>query len=118
MNKSEFESLEAKGPETVLSETARGLHGDPGSRTRDGVEAWVRSKQVTTDAAHVSARDAREKETLAIAKEANRLASEANSIARIEAADAARSARWAKYAAIIAAISAIATIIISVLAKK
>ena len=118
MNKSEFDSLEAKGPETVLHEMARGLHGDPGSRTRDGFEAWLRSKQVTADAIHASTRDAREEETLAIAKEANQLASEANSIAHLEAAAASRSARWAKYAAIIAAISAIAAIVMTVLAKK
>lgn len=50
-------------------------------------------------------RDRREEETLSLAKEANRLAFEANSIARLEAASAARSSRYAMYAAIIAAVA-------------
>ena len=118
MNKSELESLEAKGPETVLLEMAQGGHGSPDSPRRHEVEAWLRSKQVTADASHASKRDAREEATLSIAKEANRLASEANSIARLEAAAASRSAMWAKYAAIIAAIAAIAAIIVPLLTKK
>ena len=118
MNKSELESLEAKGPEIILLEMAQGRHGSPGSQTRDEVESWLRSKQIISNALGASKRDAREEATLSIAKEANRLASEANSIARLEAAAASRSARWAMYAAIIAAISAIVAIIVPWLAKN
>lgn len=118
MNPDELASLKAKGPEVVLHEIAKGLHGDPGSRTREETEAWLRSKEVAALSESSSKRDAREEETLAIAKEANRLASEANSIARIEAAAASRSARWAKYAAIIAAIAAIIAVIVPMLNGK
>jgi hypothetical protein len=54
-------------------------------------------------------RDAREEETLAIAKEANRLASEANDIARSQTAAAWRAARYGMYAAAIAAAAALAS---------
>ena len=52
-------------------------------------------------------RDELDAETIAIAKEANRLAVEAYTIARSEAAAAARSARYSMYAALIAAVSAV-----------
>jgi len=68
---------------------------------------WSAEEQRKLDEVAASKRDAREEATLSIAKEANRLASEANSIARIEAAAASRSARYAMYAAAIAAIGAI-----------
>src|SRR4030042_4266104 len=64
---------------------------------------WCRQLDERRSTEASSRRDAREEDTLSIAKEANRLASEANSIARTEAAAAARSAQWATYAAIIAA---------------
>jgi hypothetical protein len=100
MNKSQLEALEAKGPEIVLLEIAQGGHGSYDSPTRREVEAWLQSKTL-------SKRDAREEETLTIAKEANVLAQEANTIARDDADSACRSARWAKIAAIIAAAAAI-----------
>ena len=56
-----------------------------------------------------SRRDAREDETLSIAKEANRLASEANVIARSQTRAAWRAARYAMYAALIAAAAAAAS---------
>jgi hypothetical protein len=107
MNKTELEALESKGIESVLLEMARGLHGDPGSRMRDEVEAWVRSKQASALFEASSKRDAREEETLSVARQANSLAREANTVARDQVAAAARSARWAKIAAIIAAVAAI-----------
>jgi len=82
MNEKEIQNLESKGPETVLLEIARGLHGDSGSRNRNQVEAWLRSKQVASDALAASLRDAREEETLSIAKDANRIASSALAEAR------------------------------------
>lgn len=62
------------------------------------VNEWLRRKSDEH-------RDRREEETLSLAKEANRLAFEANSIARLEAASAARSSRYAMYAAIIAVVA-------------
>ena len=67
---------------------------------------FLKSKEDTRTAATEAKRDVREEDILAIAREANRLASDANSVARIEAAAAARSSRWAMYAAIIAVIGA------------
>lgn len=106
MTEADIEMLEKRGVEAVLLRMAKGLYGLPGSQLRSEVEGWLRSKQVAADREASFKRDAREKETLAIAKEANR-------IARDEAAAAARSARWAKIAAIIAAIAAIAGPIIT-----
>ena len=54
-------------------------------------------------------RDTREEETLAIAKEANRLASEANDIVRSQTKAAWRAARCAMYAALVAATVAVAS---------
>ena len=68
---------------------------------------WLRERDEARATDSSSKRDAREIEILSIAKEANRLASEANTIARLEAAAASRSARYAMYAAVIAAIGAI-----------
>ena len=75
-------------------------------RHGEAVEAVRRFDQSLLAASSIK-REAREEETLAIAKEANKLAREANSIARLEAAAASRSARYAMYAAVIAAIGAI-----------
>lgn len=118
MNKEQLDSLDRRGVEVVLKEMAQGHHGQPGSQTRSEIEAWVRSKQLASMKSDAVKRDEREEATLAIAKEANRLASEANSIACSEAAAAARSARWAKYAAIIAAIAAILGPIITALLTR
>ena len=109
MDKSALEKLEAKGVTAVLKEMASGGHGQPGSLLRGEVDDWIRLEQAKSKTDFSAKQDVREAETLAIAKEANRLAFEANSIARIEAAAASRSARWALYAAIIAAIMAIIT---------
>jgi hypothetical protein len=107
LDKAILERLEAKGRAGVLEEMACGGHGQPGSPMRYSVDAWLRSKHAVAEADSSAKRDAREEATLAIAKEANRLASEANSIARLDVAAASRSARWAMYAAIIAAIGAL-----------
>ena len=92
--------------------------GDVGAEAR----AWLAEQQVLRDSASADKRDAREEETLRIAKEAlssakeaNRIASEDLEAARASAAAAeaqASSARqqavWARWAAIIATIAAIA----------
>jgi hypothetical protein len=70
--------------------------------------SWLEEKRIEREVEASSKRDAREEETLAIAKEANLLASEANSFARLQAVAASRSARYAMYAAAIAATVAIA----------
>lgn len=59
------------------------------------VEEWLRRKSEERQSAFEARLEAREEETLSIAKEAN-------AIARLEAAAAARSSRYAMYAAIIA----------------
>lgn len=71
----DLETLEARGVETVLTEVAQGVHGDPGSHRRSDVEAWVRSKQSAF-------RDEREASTIEIAREANSIAREANRLTR------------------------------------
>lgn len=92
--------------------------GDVGAEAK----AWLAEQQVQRDAASADKRDAREEETLRIAKEAissakeaNRIASEDLEAARASAAAAeaqALSARqqalWARWAAIIATVAAIA----------
>ncbi len=82
MDKTALERLEAKGIETVLKEMAQGQHGQEGSPVRGEVDAWIRSKQAVSEADSSAKRNAREEEILAVDKEANRIASEANSFAR------------------------------------
>lgn len=81
------------------------LHGETYTRVlaqRDddvGKEAtaWLAEQQALRDEAASAKRDAREEETLSIAKEANRIAS--------------RAERWAMYAAIAAIIALIISIV-------
>lgn len=63
---------------------------------------WLRLKSKERAASADASRSTREEEVLSIAKEANRLASEANATARLAATAATRSSRYAMYAAIIA----------------
>ena len=63
-------------------------------------QEWLRRKEEARSATSSAKRDAREEEILSIAKEANRIASEARTAAFEQA-------RWAKWAAIIATIAAI-----------
>jgi len=83
MDKPALDELEAKGPAAVLLAMARGGYGDPGSRTREDVEAWLRSKSVETEAAASAKRDAREEETLSIARTSLSISRRANNIAVI-----------------------------------
>ena len=114
-------ALEDKGPELVLVDMARGLHGSaPDSRTRQEVEAWLRSKQVSAEALASVRRDVREEETLSIARKAAEasdranaiseravaIAESANAIASEQLSAARRNARYAMYAAIVATIAA------------
>jgi len=89
MQKDYLALLESTGTEKVLLEIARGSHGLPDSQLRSEVEAWLRSKHVAAEASSSAKRDAREEETLAIARKASLRADRANLIAWIAAAIAA-----------------------------
>ena len=92
-----LEQLEAANNEDdVRLRLARGNYN---GRHAGEAQEWLRSKEAARTGASAAKRDARDEETLAIAKEAN-------SIARSQATAAANSARWAMYAAIIAATAA------------
>lgn len=95
MDSNDLEHLEKLGYEGVLAEMAKGdgRLGRPGSQVREEIEHWLRLKAEERALASSAKRDAREEETLSIAREANRIALAAS--------------RWAMYAAIIA-ITAIA----------
>lgn len=104
-------TLEALGEAEVRQRLARGnIYGVKHAAI---VQEWLRSIVVARAETVAATRDAREDETLSIAKDAlaianqaNRIASEDLAVAR-SSADAARAnARWAMYAAIIAAIVA------------
>jgi hypothetical protein len=77
--------------------------GDIGRSAR----AYLAEKQSEREESVASKRDAREEETLAIAKRALSIAEDANSISTHDLATAREQARWAKWAAILAAIAAI-----------
>ena len=76
--------------------TAANFGGSIGAMAAAAIESKEAKRRAELDA-----------ETIAIVKEANRLAAEANSIARAESAAAARSARYSMYAALIAIVSAV-----------
>lgn len=109
-------------------ETYTRLLAEQGGEVAAEAKAWLAEQQLLRDAASADKRDAREEETLRIAKEAlsfakeaNRLASEDLEAARGSAASAeeqASSARqqalWAQWAAIIATVSAIAAVSIQI----
>jgi hypothetical protein len=108
--------LESDGESIVREKLASGVYGvltDPFSDVPK-VEAWLSEIVSDRNSDSESRKESRENESLSIAKsalasanDANRLASEANDIARLEAAAAARSARYAMYAAAIAAVAAL-----------
>jgi len=70
-------------------------------------EEWLRKYEVRRSASSSAKRDAREEETLSIARRALSIAEDANAIATRDLAAAVSQARWAKWAAIIATIAAI-----------
>ena len=84
-------------------------------------EEWLRSLEAARASEAFNKRDAREEETLeiarsssatsaealSIAREANRIASEDLAVARSSAESARANARWAMYAAIIATVAAV-----------
>lgn len=70
-------------------------------------EEWLRKYEASRTAASSAKRDAREEETLSIARRALSIAEDANSIAQSQSAAARRAARYAMYAAAIATAAAI-----------
>lgn len=118
MTEADLAHLEATGEACVLIEIARGAHGAEGSTMRAEVNAWLRSKRIVAEAAAFSKRDAREEETLAIAKSA----AAAATTAALEAASAntiSRSNRCISIASMIAAVvAAIAAIAATYVAIK
>ena len=83
MREDELAHLESIGEVEVWIEIAKGTnaHGAEGSQMRAEVEAWLRSKRVIAEALSSSKRDAREEETLSIARQARNDAHSANKIA-------------------------------------
>ena len=91
-----MQQLEAHGDELEVRERiAKGQYH--GEHLGIALE-WLRRKEEKRSSSAASKRDAREEETLSIAKEANRIASNALVAAR-------SSSRWAMWAAIIAMIA-------------
>lgn len=96
-DRSEFVGdLKAMGAAVVREKLSRGEWLWPADEC---AEEWLRHEDDRLKSEAALRDEARSEETLAIAKEANRFASEANLIAR-------SAARWAMWAAIIAAIAA------------
>lgn len=93
-----MEQLEAHDNEPEVRE--RIAKGEYNTQSRGVAEEWLRRKEGARAAVYSAERSVREKETLAVAKEANE-------IARSQATAAWRAARYAMYAAVIAAIAAI-----------
>ena len=107
MNESARKHFESIGVDGVLDEIASGVFGPGKSVAKNEAEAWIAAERHRLDSASSSKRDAREEETLSIAKEANRIASYALVEARSNSASARAQARSAKIAAIIATTAAI-----------
>ena len=92
-NKKSLACIDNMTLEDARRELASGTFGDLGSSTHSFALQWVLIKEVEE-------RDKREADTLDIAKDANRIASDALVIAR-------KNERWAMYAVIIAILAAI-----------
>lgn len=92
-----YPKLEEMGEQEVRIQLARGIFG---ADSRPLIQEWLDGKDKAQSALSSAKRDAREEETLSIAKDANRIASDAALSARL-------SARWAMWAAIIATVAAI-----------
>lgn len=85
------QDLEAMGERSVRGNLNSGKYGHVGIASFDFVSAWLADAEFSRLEVSSAKRDAREVETLSIAKEANRIASSAT--------------LWAKWAAILATIS-------------
>lgn len=97
MGANDLARAEKLGVEGVLLEMAKGGWGQPGSPVREQTEHWLKLKEAERALASSAKRDAREEETLSIARDANDIAK--------------RAERWAMYAAIAAVIALIISIV-------
>ena len=99
MDDNDLALLEKLGLDEVLLEMAKGEGrlGRPSSQVREEVEHWVEREKIKLASTAAATRDAREEETLSIARDANNIAS--------------RAERWAMYAAIAAVIALIISIV-------
>ena len=100
-----YAELESMGEAEVRITLAKGLFL-MGQQTNLAQE-WLRGKDEERVSVSSNKRDAREEETLSIARRALAIAEDANSIATRDLAAAVSQARWAKWAAILAAIAAV-----------
>jgi hypothetical protein len=96
--------LESLGEAEVGKRLARNVYGVKHAAI---AQEWLRSKEAARAASFAAKRDAREEETLSIARHALSIAEDANTIATRDLSAAVEQARWAKWAAILAAIAAI-----------
>ena len=92
----ELQRIKALGYEGLMQEIAEGKHCQPTSPYRDAVDAVLSALKASADSAALARLEAHEKETIAVAQEANDIAREAK--------------RWAMYAAIAAVIALIIAI--------
>lgn len=83
MDNKYLERLESIGPEKVLVEIALGRHGEPGSRMRSQVDAWLKHKELNHQLSSYKDGVLREEMALKLAAEANSIALKARSDARI-----------------------------------
>lgn len=105
MPEDEFISgLESHGEAEVRKRLAQGIYGVKHAAI---AQEWLRSKEIARTEASAAKRDAREEETLSIARRALSVAEDANRIATRDLSAAVEQARWAKWAAILAAIAAV-----------
>ena len=109
MSPSTLASLEEKGAVSVTKLLAQGQYGEPGSRLWEDIKTWLGAKNLE-GAERAESRDTRSidmaSRAIAIAEEANRIASSELVEARKSADSAREQARWAKWAAVIATIAA------------
>ena len=95
------------GERAVRDALNSGKYGEPSHKNHSYVSAWLADVAFVREAENSAKRDAREEETLSIAKSALSIAKEQAASASLAASSAREQARWAKWAAIIATVAAI-----------
>jgi predicted RNA-binding protein len=101
-----YETLEDAGEDTVRANLAKNVY----AKKSELVHVWLRSKEDERSSADEERREAREEETLSLARSAKDAADEANRIASKAFRSNVRSERAARVAAIAAIVAAIAAI--------
>lgn len=100
-----WKQLDAQNDEKAVRVAIASGHYSPD--TVGTAREWLRHKEEERSSSLMAKRDAREEETLSIAKEANSIAARALEIASSQSVAAFEQARWAKWAAIVATIAAL-----------